>query len=213
MKQTILFKHPAPVYREALKDDFDVVDFDLEAGTPSDDIRRTAKVLVTSGSYGAYADEFDALPGLELVCCVGTGYDRVDLDACRARGIRVTHSAGTNAEGVADHAIALLLAALRDIPRYDAQARSGAWRPPTDTRPTANGRSRRLDVAMPAGDEQPPTVLICLINVLLCPGSTPQFGLPFRCPPKFLACPGKFVVELDATICNGPAQLHIVQTA
>ena len=140
MKQTILFKHPAPVYRAALKDDFDVVDFDLEAGTPSDDIRRTAKVLVTSGSYGAYADEIDALPGLELVCCVGTGYDRVDLDACRARGIRVTHSAGTNAEGVADHAIALLLAALRDIPRYDAQARSGAWRPPTDTRPTANGR-------------------------------------------------------------------------
>ena len=84
MKQTILFKHPAPVYREALKDDFDVVDFDLEAGTPSDDIRRTAKVLVTSGIEGASAEEMDAMPDLGLICTVGTGYEGVDVAAAKA---------------------------------------------------------------------------------------------------------------------------------
>ena len=141
MKNTILFKHPAPLFRAELKSDFELVDFDLAAGTPADDVRAQARVLVTSGSYGAFADEIAALPALELICCVGTGYDKVDLEAARAHGVRVTHSAGTNAEAVADHAFALLLAAVRDVPRYDRQARSGEWRPPTDTRPPANGRS------------------------------------------------------------------------
>ena len=140
MKQTILFKHPAPVFREELKSDFDLVDFDLETGTPDDAVRQNARVLVTSGSFGAYPDEIAVLPALDLICCVGTGYDRVDLAAAKARGIRVTHSAGTNAEAVADHAFALLLASVRDIPRFDRQARAGEWRPPTDTRPPANGR-------------------------------------------------------------------------
>jgi lactate dehydrogenase-like 2-hydroxyacid dehydrogenase len=140
MKNTILFKHPAPKFREELKSDYELVDFDLADGTPDDEIRATARALVTSGSYGAFADEMDALPALELICCVGTGYDRVDIEAAVARGIRVTHSAGANAEAVADHAFALLLAAVRDIVRFDAQARAGEWRPPHDTRPPVNNR-------------------------------------------------------------------------
>ena len=45
MKQTILFKHPAPVFREELKSDFDLVDFDLETGTPDDAVRQNANAL------------------------------------------------------------------------------------------------------------------------------------------------------------------------
>lgn len=140
MKPTILFKHPAPKFREELKSDFNLVDFDLAAGHPDDATRQSARVLVTSGSFGAFPDEIAALPSLELICCVGTGYDRVDLDAAAARGIQVTHSAGMNAEAVADHAFGLLLAVVRDIVNFDAVARAGQWRASTDTRPMVNGR-------------------------------------------------------------------------
>ncbi len=139
-KPVILFKHPAPRFREELRAGFELVDFDLADGTPDDALRQAGRILVTSGSYGAFADEIAALPALELICCVGTGYDGVDLEAARARGIRVTHAAGTNAEAVADHAFALALAVLRDIPMFDARARAGGWRPATETRPPMNGR-------------------------------------------------------------------------
>ncbi|MEK9672976.1 MAG: NAD(P)-dependent oxidoreductase [Rhodospirillaceae bacterium] len=140
MKNIVLFKHPAPAFRAELQSGFDLVDFDLKLGDKNDPRCAEGRVLMTSGSYGAFADEIAALPSLGLICCVGTGYDRVDLDAAKARWIKVCHAAGTNAESVADHAFALLLAAVRDIVNFDAVARSGAWRGPEETRPTITGR-------------------------------------------------------------------------
>ena len=139
MSEPLLFKLPAPHYREELRSTFDIIDFNQADGTPDDAIRQKARVLITSGSVGATPEEIAALPSLGLICCLGTGYDRVDLKAAMARGIKVTHSAGTNAEAVADHAFALLMATVRDIPRFDADARAGKWRAPSDPRPPLNG--------------------------------------------------------------------------
>ncbi|CAK8738963.1 Formate dehydrogenase, mitochondrial [Sodalis praecaptivus] len=72
-------------------------------------------VLLTIGSLGISAQEMDKLPALRLICCLGVGYERVDLAAAAARGIRVTHGRGTNDTSVADHAMALMLALVRDI--------------------------------------------------------------------------------------------------
>lgn len=47
---------------------------------------------------------------------IGAGYEHVDLGAARARGVMVTNGAGVNAPSVADHAMALLLSLVRDIP-------------------------------------------------------------------------------------------------
>lgn len=40
----------------------------------------------------------------------------------------MTNGAGANASSVADHAMALLLSLVRDIPRADASVRRGEWR-------------------------------------------------------------------------------------
>ncbi|QGW78633.1 2-hydroxyacid dehydrogenase [Pseudomonas alkylphenolica] len=83
--------------------------------------------VLTRGPLGLTADEIAVLPNLKIICVIGAGYEQVDLAAAAARGITVTNGAGANATAVADHAMAMLLALLRDIPRADASTRRGEW--------------------------------------------------------------------------------------
>jgi len=83
--------------------------------------------VLTRGPLGLTADEIATLTQLKIICVIGAGYEQVDLEAAAARGITVTNGAGANAGPVADHAMALLLALLRDIPRADASTRRGEW--------------------------------------------------------------------------------------
>lgn len=83
--------------------------------------------VLTRGPLGLTAEEITALPALQIICVIGAGYEQVDLAAAAARGITVTNGAGANANAVADHAMALLLAVVRDIPRADASTRRGEW--------------------------------------------------------------------------------------
>lgn len=94
--------------------------------------------VLTRGPLGFTAEEMAALPNLGIICVIGAGYERVDLEAAEARGIVVTNGAGVNAPTVADHAMALLLAAVRDIPQADASVRRNEWR--KVTRPSFAGK-------------------------------------------------------------------------
>jgi lactate dehydrogenase-like 2-hydroxyacid dehydrogenase len=115
------------------RDDFTAAGLNLIAIAKDDDraaiIRGsadTARAVVTSGVFGLKAEEIAALPRLELICTLGTGIDTIDMEAAKARGITVTNGAGANAATVADHAMALLLAAVRDVAHFDRQLRAGA---------------------------------------------------------------------------------------
>jgi len=57
----------------------------------------------------------------------GTGTDHVDLEAARRLGIIVSNTPGANADSMAEHTIALLLAVARRIPEVDASVRRGQW--------------------------------------------------------------------------------------
>lgn len=94
--------------------------------------------VLTRGPLGLYADEMSQLPQLKIICVLGAGYEQVDLAAARARGITVTNGAGANAPTVADHAMALLLSIVRDIPGADASVRRNEWR--KLTRPSFAGK-------------------------------------------------------------------------
>ena len=94
--------------------------------------------VLTRGPLGLTAEEIAALPNLRIICVIGAGYEQVDLQAASNRGIAVTNGAGVNASSVADHAMALLLALVRDIPRSDAALRRGEW--PRGTRPSLAGK-------------------------------------------------------------------------
>ncbi len=70
----------------------------------------------------------DALPSLRLVVTTGVRNASIDLDACAARGVVVCSTGGTQSP-VVEHAWALILAALRDVPSRDASMRRGEWQP------------------------------------------------------------------------------------
>lgn len=69
----------------------------------------------------------DAAPRLKILARYGVGYDSVDLTAAASRGVIVTNTPGANSEAVADHALALTLAALRGVVGGDRSVRSGHW--------------------------------------------------------------------------------------
>jgi glyoxylate reductase len=69
----------------------------------------------------------DRLPSLRLVANFGVGYDRVDVDACRARGVVVTNTPGVLDAAVADLPLALILAVRRRVVDGDRRIRAGTW--------------------------------------------------------------------------------------
>lgn len=68
-------------------------------------------------------------PKLRLVQKLGIGVNTIDLPAARARGVAVCNIPGANSRAVAEHALALMLAALRRLVTLDAATRrAGGWR-------------------------------------------------------------------------------------
>ncbi|MFI7490199.1 NAD(P)-dependent oxidoreductase [Micromonospora echinaurantiaca] len=70
---------------------------------------------------------FDAAPRLRVLARYGVGVDAVDLVAAAARGVVVTNTPGANSDAVADHAVGLLLAAMRGIAAGDRRVRADTW--------------------------------------------------------------------------------------
>lgn len=66
-------------------------------------------------------------PGLRIVSQMAVGYDNVDVEACRRRGIPLGNTPGVLTETTADLAFALLLASARRIVEAEAYTRSGNW--------------------------------------------------------------------------------------
>jgi lactate dehydrogenase-like 2-hydroxyacid dehydrogenase len=91
----------------------------------------------SSNSGGIDGAMMAKLPKLKTISHFGVGYDTVDVDAAKKRGITVTNTPDVLTDDVADIAIALLLATVRKIPQGDRYVRDGKWlkgsMPLTDT--------------------------------------------------------------------------------
>ena len=132
----------SPMHRDAIAAVHELVyapDAALRAAAIAEQGSRIAAVL-TIGSIGLTAAEIDAMPGLSLVCALGAGYENIAVAHAKARGIVVANGAGTNDDCVADHAMALLLAAVRAVPQFDRACRAGVWRDALPTRPNVSGK-------------------------------------------------------------------------
>lgn len=68
-----------------------------------------------------------AAPELRVIARHGAGVDGIDLGAAEARGLTVTRAAGANARSVAEHAMAMMLALLKDMPAVASGMREGLW--------------------------------------------------------------------------------------
>jgi D-3-phosphoglycerate dehydrogenase len=87
-----------------------------------------ARVAVNIRAHARFSDGvFAACRELKMVSVWGTGTDNIDLGAAGRRGVTVCNTPGVNAFAVAEHAIALMLATGRKIPRIDREMREGMW--------------------------------------------------------------------------------------
>jgi D-3-phosphoglycerate dehydrogenase / 2-oxoglutarate reductase len=78
--------------------------------------------------YARFARETIArLDGVRVLARCGAGYDNIDVDAARERGIQVVYVPDYGIGDVADHALALLLACARNLALCDRRVRAGEW--------------------------------------------------------------------------------------
>ena len=87
-----------------------------------------AEIVINIRSSSKFtANVFGRCPNLKLLSLWGTGTDSVDLTAAATHGVTVTNTPGVSAISIAEHALALMLAVARNIPRVDAETRLGHW--------------------------------------------------------------------------------------
>lgn len=113
----------------ALLADFDVV---FAGKTPDEDAivslcekHQPVAIVVRYGRITARI--LDASKRLRVVSKHGSGTDTIDRKAAEARGIVVNAAAGANADAVAEHAWALILACAKSVVALDARMRAGFW--------------------------------------------------------------------------------------
>ncbi len=94
---------------------------------PDEPSARAVQAVVVAGEFPLEKPRLEALPRLGLIACFTSGYDGVDVDWARARGLAVSHAPGVNHEDVADHAIGMIVASRRRIVTGDREVRAGGW--------------------------------------------------------------------------------------
>jgi glyoxylate reductase len=68
------------------------------------------------------------VPQLRVISTMSVGFEHIDMEACRKRGIQVGHTPGVLTETTADFTLALMLSVSRRIPEAVNFARSGGWK-------------------------------------------------------------------------------------
>jgi len=73
------------------------------------------------------SEMLDLAPNLKIISRYGVGVDSVDLIAAKDRGILVANTPGANSNAVAELAISLIFAALRNLVASNSNVRANNW--------------------------------------------------------------------------------------
>jgi len=140
-KPTVLLAAPigAPLH-ERLEARYELIGptpppFESSIDSLPPEVLQRARAVVSIGVVKIGAATLAKLPSVGLITFFGSGYEGLDLAAARERGIVLACSVGTNAASVADLAIALMLEAVREIPRARARLYAGEWKGNDRARP------------------------------------------------------------------------------
>ena len=129
MKARILQQGSHPAYEALLVQEFDVHQLHKEADPKAFLAQRGAEFvgLATTAKWGADEALMAALPNLQVISSFGVGFETIDLEAAKRRGIRVGYTPDVLTDCVADIAFALILDVARGTPAADRFVRRGEW--------------------------------------------------------------------------------------
>lgn len=107
-------------------------DFDVDLGLDWTDEEFLARLkdydaLIVRSATRVTADVIAAGAGLSVIGRAGVGVDNVDLAAATKRGILVVNAPTSNVLTAAEHTIAMMMAAARNIPQAHAALKEGRW--------------------------------------------------------------------------------------
>jgi lactate dehydrogenase-like 2-hydroxyacid dehydrogenase len=145
----LIYGPSKPVVDNGFSDQFVLHSFetmaDLERLTPAvaEKIRGAA---VTYNSVRGDSKTLARFPKLEIISSFGVGYDHIDANYAREHDIVVTNTPDVLTEEVADIAMGLLIATLREFIKADRYLRSGLWM--TQNFPLSVGSLRDRKVGM-----------------------------------------------------------------
>jgi len=83
--------------------------------------------LLVRSATRVTADAIAGAAKLRVIGRAGAGVDTIDVDAATARGIAVMNAPDGNTLAAAEHALSLLFALARHVPRADAGMKAGQW--------------------------------------------------------------------------------------
>jgi D-3-phosphoglycerate dehydrogenase / 2-oxoglutarate reductase len=87
---------------------------------------RTADALMVT-THKLTADFINTLEQCKIICRIGTGLDSIDIPAATERGIWVTNVPDYSVDEVSTHAVALMLAHHRRLPRMFEMVQTDVW--------------------------------------------------------------------------------------
>lgn len=87
-----------------------------------------ADAILVRSATTVDAEVLDAGQNLKIIARAGVGLDNVDVPAATERGVMVVNAPTSNIHSAAEHAIALLMSAARQVPAADATLKDRTWK-------------------------------------------------------------------------------------
>lgn len=87
---------------------------------------RDAEIIIANKAP-LNADTLKDSANVKLICEFATGFDNVDIEYCKARGIKVANIVNYSTDAVAQHTFALCFYVLEKLRHYDEYVKSGAY--------------------------------------------------------------------------------------
>lgn len=88
------------------------------------ELAKDADVLIIANSP-LTAEVINAAENLKMISVAFTGVDHVDLEACKAKGVRVCNAQGYATDSTAELAVTMMLACLRNLTEHNESTRNG----------------------------------------------------------------------------------------
>jgi len=97
--------------------------------TPAQSVVERAREceIVITNKVVLDSDTLDNLPNLKLICVAATGYNNIDIEACKKRGVAVCNAAGYSTASVVQTVFATLFSHISKISFFDNFVKSGAY--------------------------------------------------------------------------------------
>ncbi len=92
--------------------------------------------IILQNKYKLNKESLIHAPNLRLVCEAATGFDNIDVEFCREKGVAVTNVPGYSTECVAQLTLAMVLQIIMHLPEYTKYVSDGSY--------TASGAANRL---------------------------------------------------------------------